>query len=943
MNIVYQNVRGLNTKLTSLYTNSFDFSYHIIAFSETWLNNKRNILDYEILCSRYQIFRYDRLHKSGGGVLIAVLDSFPCEHINFSPSDDIEFVAVKIRLHVTHLYITCSYIPPNSSAHIYTSHFSAIKYVIDQSKPSDLFVSLGDFNLPNILWNKPDDLNYLIPLGTNEFIQSLFTCGLSQINHVRNAFGKLLDLAFVNQPSDTHVRNVSPITHPEDRHHPTIQLDIFLYNKVSQDESVTNIRNKVFCFPRTDYNKLNYLLSTVNWDIIISGDNLDNIVSNVYAVLHHSILETVPKVIIRNNKGPPWNNGYLSNLKNRKNKLYKKYKQSGSSIDFSNYCIIRYEYNTANNLAYTTYLHRMKTKIKTNPKAFYNFINSKRRASTYPKYLKYGSRSADDDVSISNLFADFFATTYSKKSFDNQSSYPFNISQLSNINFSLITTETVLFNLMSLQSSFNAGPDGIPNCILRNCAVHLCGPLTAIFNKSIELGLMPSVWKKSYITPLFKSGSKLEVSNYRGIAKLNAIPKLFEKIITDCLCHQISSILSPCQHGFRKLRSTATNILELTTIVNEGFVNNKQTDVIYTDFSKAFDKVNHDILLYKLSYMGFSNKAIRWLNSYLSNRTQQVKFKNAFSKTIEVVSGVPQGSHLGPVLFTLFINDLPSVIQHSNILMYADDVKIFYSFNDINDQSHLRTDVEYFYKWCNKNLLELNIKKCKHMTFFRSLKLDTSYNFNGATLEKVTSIIDLGILLDHQLKFCDHISMMVNKANGVLGFIKRWSKEFTDPYITKQLYTSLVRPILEYGSIVWDPYFNTYINNIESVQKQFLLFCLRGLGWNSYVLPSYESRLGLIKLPTLKSRRTMLSIAFLLGLIRGDVDSEYLLSKINFNVPTRLSRNFQLLNLKYHRSVYANNDSFRQICLNFNNLYHLIDLSESSDVLKRKIILYLNH
>ena len=150
------------------------------------------------------------------------------------------------------------------------------------------------------------------------------------------------------------------------------------------------------------------------------------------------------------------------------------------------------------------------------------------------------------------------------------------------------------------------------------------------------------------------------------------------------------------------------------------------------------------------------------------------------------------------------------------------------------------------------------------------------YTINGIKLELVQTFNDLGVLLDMKLNFRDHISKTVNKASGMMGFIKRWAKEFSDPYTTKLLYTSLVRPILEYGSVVWDPSYKVYSDKIESVQKQFLLFCLRGLGWNPNIpLPSYKSRLALIKLPSLYSRRNMLNISFLLNLFEGNVQSEY--------------------------------------------------------------------
>lgn len=906
------------------------------------MNN--NIYNAEILCSKYQIFRYDRSYKRGGGVLIAVVNSYSCEQILFNHNDEIEFVAVKILLRNRSLFVTSSYIPPNSSSDVYDNHFSRISSILQRSNPTDLFIALGDFNLPTVLWNNPLELNYLIPSCSIEFIKTMLASGLFQINNVHNIFGRLLDLAFVTQPMDIHIRNSLPLTLPEDKYHPTLYIEIYspANNLSSSPNEIKHKSNKVYCFQRTNYIKLNYLLSNVNWSAIISDNNLEEIVSNFYSILHEFILEAVPKITSHTNKGPPWNNNVLAKAKNKKNKLYKKFKRSGSIVDFKNYSLARSEYNITNKLAYDNYISRMRSKLKSNPKSFYKFINSKRRTCDYPKYLKFGSCSADDDISISNMFADFFATTYSKTSYNNTAPNSFNIKHSSNINFSSIDIETVSSNLKSLKSSFHAGPDGVPSCLLKNCAETLCGPLTAIFNKSIELCYLPQLWKKSYIIPLFKSGSKIEVSNYRGIAKLNAIPKLLEKILTDILSHQTSSLLSTRQHGFCKLRSTTTNLLEFTTLINNGFVNKLQTDVIYTDFSKAFDKVNHVILLQKLSLMGFSIPALKWLSSYLSNRTQQVKFREAVSNVIKVTSGVPQGSHLGPVLFTLFINDLPNVILHSKVLMYADDVKIFKSLENSNDIRLLQEDLDMLSQWCRIHLMELNIKKCKHMSFYRNNKINSNYNINSTTLEEVNTIVDLGILLDHRLNFCDHIALTVNKAFGVLGFMKRWSKEFSDPYITKQLYTALVRPILEYGCIIWDPCYSIHINSIESVQKQFLIFCLRRLGWNSFVLPPYENRLNLIKLPTLKSRRIMLGITFLLGLIRGEVNSQFLLGQINFNIPARTTRNFQLLRLSHNRSVYANNDSFRRICKNFNDCYNVIDISHPINVSKRNIILFLN-
>lgn len=947
ISIVYQNVRGINSKLTNLYADSFGFSYHIIIFTETWLQDKIN--NPEILCGKYQIYRCDRsdkTKKTGGGVLIAVSADLSSERISCSFDNDIEFVAVKIRLRCKTLFISCSYIAPCSAVQTYAEHVSAIKTSFVTSKSSDILAVFGDFNLPTISWNQSLDSNNLEPIVVNgcvnECIESLLSYGLCQVNHIYNPYGRLLDLIFVNQPSEVSLFSSIPVAYPEDRYHPTIELQIVLPS-ISLPVAPRVIESKrEYCFSKTDYVRLNSLLSAVQWDYVFSSDNLDVNIRAFYETLHACISQTVPKASYHRDTGPPWNNGNLARAKNRKSKLYKRYTKSRASIDFCNYTIARSEYNIVNKRAYGEYLVSMKGRLRNDPKSFYKFVNSKRRSSGLPNSMKFGPNVANDDMSISNLFADFFSTTYSEKKYDHSVSYPYDVFESYPINVLSVSETTVLDALRRLRITYSPGPDGIPSNILKFCADSLFDPLTRIFNDSLHTGYLPSLWKDSFIIPLFKSGSKIEVSNYRGIAKLSAIPKLLEKIMTDNLSHLIAPFLSTHQHGFRKSRSTITNILELTTLVNDGFRARMQTDAIYTDFSKAFDKVNHDLLLMKLNSMGFSNLLLKWLNCYLSDRTQRVKFRNTISREIEVLSGVPQGSHLGPVLFILFINDLPTVVQHSNVLMYADDVKIFRSFRDPNEYDLLQTDLDNFSTWCKVNLMELNILKCKQMSFFRSGRMQIPYFLNEVQLESVESFLDLGILLDRRLNFRLHISMTINKAYGALGFMKRWSKEFSDPSVTKRLYVSLVRPILEYGSVIWDPCYTIHINMVESVQKQFLLFCLRARGWGPRDLPSYEFRLGLIKLPTLRSRRVMLGISFLMGSIQGTLNSDFIVNRLRFNVPSVRTRNYQLIHVEYFRTNCANNDPFRRLCVQFNRYYGIIELSENRDTLKRKIILLLN-
>ncbi|XP_075150556.1 uncharacterized protein B0403.1-like [Haematobia irritans] len=229
------------------------------------------------------------------------------------------------------------------------------------------------------------------------------------------------------------------------------------------------------------------------------------------------------------------------------------------------------------------------------------------------------------------------------------------------------------------------------------------------------------------------------------------------------------------------------------------------------------------------------------------------------------------------------------------------------------------------------------------MTFSRGACEQTEYCIGNYKLENVLRFNDLGVLLDSRLDFGPHIEECVNKAMGVLGFIKRWSKEFVDPYLTKRLFTTLVRPILEYACVVWSPSYRYYIDRVESVQKQFLIFALRGLGWNNlYDLPPYSSRLLLIDLPSLERRRFMHGIVYLTKLIKGDTDSHYLTSKICYNVPNRLTRNFVLLKTDFCRHNYELFNPLNVLSRNYNSVYTLFSLSELIPAIK-EIILKLDN
>ena len=254
----------------------------------------------------------------------------------------------------------------------------------------------------------------------------------------------------------------------------------------------------------------------------------------------------------------------------------------------------------------------------------------------------------------------------------------------------------ILDGLSSLDVNSGPGIDGISNFYLRKCSFGLAKPLLLLINKSLNSGIFPDSWKTSLVRSIHKGGNKNNVKNFRPIALINTVPKLFEKLVTKKINILLDNKLTVLQHGFRPGKSTSTNLVIFNDYLFTHLDKNIQVDVIYTDFAKAFDRVNHSVLLSKLHKIGIHGKLLTWIATYLSNRSYVVSTRSGSSASYVATSGVPQGSHLGPLLFNIFINDLPSIFKYCKILLYADDLKIFHLVSDSMDTVAIQTDLNSF-------------------------------------------------------------------------------------------------------------------------------------------------------------------------------------------------------------------------------------------------------
>ena len=414
-----------------------------------------------------------------------------------------------------------------------------------------------------------------------------------------------------------------------------------------------------------------------------------------------------------------------------------------------------------------------------------------------------------------------------------------------------ITEEMVEEEIKIMKITKSPGPDDIHPLMLIQLVSYLKKPLAFLFNKTLETGEIPEDWKKGTISSIFKKGAKNRAENYRPISLTSIVCKLMEKFIKRAVLDYLleNDLLSKQQHGFINGRSTVTQLLryldECIEEISDGYV----VDTIYLDFSKAFDTVPHERLMSKLESYGISGKVKQWIKSFLTGRSQTVKVNNDESPPAPVISGIPQGSVLGPLLFVLYINDLPDIVN-SKVYLFADDTKLMRKVTSEDDARALQRDLDELEAWSKKWLLQFNPDKCHVLTIgkFENIRHTERYKLYGKELEHVFEEKDLGVHIDSELKFEEHISNKVNKANALVGLIRR-SFSYLDGELFRKLFTTFVRPHLEYAQAVWQPHLLKHKRMIENVQIRAtkLVDGLKDL--------SYEERLRKLNLPTLTFRR----------------------------------------------------------------------------------------
>ena len=532
--------------------------------------------------------------------------------------------------------------------------------------------------------------------------------------------------------------------------------------------------------------------------------------------------------------------------------MWRVYKHTGTDKDYDAY---KEALNAATNevrKSKRNFEHKLAQNIKSDSKSFYAYVRSKQKVRDKVGPLE---DNAGNIITQGFLMAEelhmHFSSVFTR---EDTSSIPvpdtkFKGSEGERLGQVVVTPEVVANKINNMKENKSPGVDGIAPKILKETVEQMCTPLAHLFNMSLQEGIVPFEWKEANIIPLFKKGSRNKSVNYRPVSLTSVICKLLETIIRDHMTDFLikHKLINPSQHGFLKAKSCLTNLLcfleEITKWVDDG----SPVDVIYLDFQKAFDKVPHQRLIRKLKSHGMGNSIINWIEHWLTDRRQRVVVDGEVSSWKSVLSGVPQGSVLGPILFLVYINDLEEGVTGKTLKFADDTTKLFRKVKEIGDRQNLQDDIDTLVKWSEKWQMLLNFGKCKCLHTGQG-NTGMNYEMGGTILSKTVKETYLGVTMNANMKVSEQCRIAASKGNQILGMIRR-NITYKEKSLIIPLYKAIVRPHLEYCIQAWNPHLRKDVDMLERIQRRAtkVIPGLRDL--------TYEERLKECGLTTLETRR----------------------------------------------------------------------------------------
>ena len=818
--------------------------YHkpdIIALTETW--GRPALTDSLLTPGGYCLFRKDRASRLGGGVLLFVREELMPFQINV-PNDVFEdnvFCCIQVNQDTT-LLVGCFYRSPNSSA----LNNDMLKTLFDSvgQVQHDLLIIVGDFNCPDINWNT------MTCASSSQFLlDSVLDNFLTQMVNKPTRDDHILDLVFVNDP--TFISDVKVTEKFPGSDHCIVECTLILNGPLMHKE---NSARHQFRFSRANWDLYRALIQSTTWDDFVStvDAGIDPLWEKMKAYILNAATAAIPcSYPTKKIKGAPITGAVRKAFRHRK-KILRSLKGSKSSLSEEIREQAEISLRTAIDNSRKDYERKIARESTLNPKRFWSHVRE--AYASKPVITSVSDAKGElvnGDQTIANIFNNSFASVFTKENPKEsvQILLPRTETQLNNFTLSLNSISSAI---KAMPTHSSPGPDEIPNILLKEGGSHLIELIYRFFSIIQTEGHLPSEWKTAVVVPIHKKGSRTEAKNYRPISLTCTMCKLFERLLKDSILAYLldNNLLANSQHGFVPNRSCFSALLTFFEKVTSDIDNKDSVDVVYLDFSKAFDTVPHNRLIAKLKSFGIGGRVLDLLISFLSDRSQIVTIRNSLSSSLPVSSGVPQGSVIGPLLFILYVDDIDQGIK-SNILKFADDVKLYLNL-DTNDLGSpgvnlIQSDLDKIIQWCSIWLLQLNPIKCCCLHFGAKNPKNT-YSLGNAMVANIKEITDLGIAYTSDLKPSTQCLRAAARAHRMLSIIKLAFKHLDVRTITV-LYKTLVRPLLDYCCVIWCPFYVKDIEVLEKVQRRF-----------TRILPTYrhlqyEDRLTVYNLPSLYARR----------------------------------------------------------------------------------------
>lgn len=886
--IVHYNVQSLRNKINILESELNIFS--IVSLTETWLDDRTDNSD--IKMGNYKLFRRDRQGDSHGGICVYVKDDIYAKRRTDLELPDIECVWVEVISNHRKILVGTFYRPPNSLASALSSIESSIGLACD-TNINDICIT-GDFNLDLLKQVSKRKIENLC----HQF--NLFSL-INEPTNFTETSSSCIDLLLTSHQQNILLSGVGE---------PFLEQDVRYYCPVFSvldfNRAITrSFSRNVWLYDKGNYNNLREDISNTNWQTLKHHD-IDTYANNFTNHIINTAKKHIPnKNITVRHSDPEWLTSKIKKMMRKRKRLYDKYQRVKNEANFSAYKLFRNKVTDEIRRAkkgITEKLAKKLTNQTLQPKDYWKTLKQfikPQHTPSIPPLVSEGTV-LEDEVDKANLLNDYFVqqTTLDEANASLPATPLYDTNTLNSI---VTTAEEVQSTLKSLAVGKAAGPDSISNRLLKELSVPLAKPLAELFNFSLRTGKVPKSWKEANITPVHKKDDPSLVSNYRPISLLNTLGKVLEKIVHKHLFNYCrdNNLITTFQSGFVPGDSTVNQLTDLYNTFCKALDEGKEVRAIFCDISKAFDRVWHRGLLYKLRRAGITGSLLSWFSNYLQDRQQRVVLPGATSEWSPVRAGVPQGSILGPLLFLLYINDIVDNIK-SSIRLFADDTSLYIVVDDPTTAGvTLNSDLYKIQKWASEWLVKFNPAKSESILISR--KQNKPYHpplfMNYQQIQQVNSHKHLGLYFSNDGSWHEHIEYIKIKAWQRINIMRRLKFQL-DRKSLQTIYFSFIRPIFEYADIVWNNCSQYDANELEKIQNEAARIVT-----GATRLTSINSLLTETGWETLSARRNKHKLVMFYKM-KNNLCPDYLSSLVPSNVGTNVQYN--LRNVADVRTLSAN-------------------------------------